>query len=282
MQRRVAIVTDSTAALPREVVEQYGITVVPLRLRIGQHATDESHVSPDDVAAALHNEVAVSTAEPLSPEFFWAYNDAALAGHSEIVSLHISEHLSATAASARQAAARMNIPVHVVNSLTTGLSLGFLVIAAAETAARGATAEAILGEVEDLRRRTSQMIYVDGLEHLRRGGRIGKASALLGAALSIRPVLKLSAGKIVPLAKVPGSDRALKLLVNEGVKRSGHQPVDVGVEFFDMPDRASSVARRLRARIPQLRRLVVTRTSTVLAAHVGPGAIGLAISPCPS
>lgn len=277
---RVAIVTDSTAALPPGVTTYYGISVVPLRLQIGVEETDEAHADPDHVASALRHDTPVTTSEPPSPEFFWAYNDAVHTGCTEIVSLHISARLSKTSESAREAAARTSVPVHVVDSLTSGMSLGFLAVAASEAAAAGATATQVVRLLEQRRQHATQMIYVDTLEHLRRGGRIGKAAALLGTALSIKPLLGLSDGEIVPLAKVPGTDRALAKLVAEGVKQANRQPTDAAVEYFDQPDRAEAVAEQLRRQLPQLRRLVVTRSSAVIAAHVGPGAVGLALSPC--
>jgi DegV family protein with EDD domain len=277
---RVAVITDSTASLPREVVDHYGIGVVPLRLRIGGETTTEARTNPDDVAAALRADTRVETSEPSSSEFFWAYHDAATSGHREIVSLHISGRLSATATSAREAAERLDVPIHVVDSLTSGMSLGFLAVAAAEAAAMGADAAQIVRMLNERRRFNSQMIYVDTLEHLRRGGRIGKAAAMLGTALSIKPLLGLADGEIVPLARVPGTERALGKLVDVGVQQSHDWRVDAAVEYFDEPDRAAEVAQRLQHRLPRLRRLVVTRGSAVLASHLGPGAIGLSIAPC--
>ncbi|MQA26502.1 MAG: DegV family EDD domain-containing protein [Micromonosporaceae bacterium] len=277
---RVAIVTDSTAALPPRVVAHYGIKVVPLQLHIGDRHTDEAHADPDEVARALHGDTPVTTSEPPSPEFFWTYSDAAYTGYREIVSLHISSRLSQTSHSAREAASRMRIPVHVVDSLTSGMSLGFLAVLATEAAMAGWSAAQIVRLLEERKAHGSQMIYVDTLEHLRRGGRIGKAAALLGSALSIKPLLELAEGEIVPLARVSGTQRALARLVDVGVKLSDNRPVDAAVEYVDEPRRAEEVARQMRARVPHLRRLVVTRASAVIAAHLGPGAVGLAVSPC--
>ncbi|MGH3737210.1 MAG: DegV family protein [Micromonosporaceae bacterium] len=276
----ISIVTDSTAALPPEVARYYGIGVVPLRLLIGDDETDEARADPAYVASALRHDTPVSTSEPESSEFFWAYCDAVHAGYTEIVSLHISGRLSKTAESARAAAARTSVPVHVVDSLTGGMSLGFLAVAACEAAAAGASADQVVRLIEQRRDHATQMIYVDTLEHLRRGGRIGKAAAMLGTALSIKPLLGLSGGEIVPLARIPGTDRALTKMVAEGVRQAGQRPTDAAVEYFDEPERAQSVAVQLRRRMPHLRRLVITRGSAVIAAHVGPGAVGLALSPC--
>ncbi|HEX6077927.1 MAG TPA: DegV family protein [Micromonosporaceae bacterium] len=271
--------TDSTAALPADVVEYYRIRVVPLQIRIGSYQTDEDNADRDGLAAALRSGMPVSTAPPPPTEFRRIYDELVMSGKREVVSLHISARLSATAASAQEAAARVAAPVHVLDSLTSGMSLGFLTMAAAEAAAAGANADDIARFVEERRHEFRQLIYVDTLEYLRRGGRIGKASNLLGSALALKPVLTLADGEIKPVARVAGASRALGRLVHEGVKVARGAPVDAAVEYFGEAGNAMAVANALRERLPQLRRLVVTRNSTVIAAHLGPDSVGVAIAP---
>ncbi|WP_434581677.1 DegV family protein [Carbonactinospora thermoautotrophica] len=123
------------------------------------------------------------------------------------------------------------------------------------------------------------LLYVDTLEHLRRGGRIGRAQALLGAALAIKPLLSLEDGEIVPVDKVSGSNRALHRLEEIALKHVGDRPVDLAVEYFDTPDRAAALARRLRAKLPSVRATHVGIGSTTIGAHLGPGALGVTVSP---
>ncbi|MGA8114444.1 MAG: DegV family protein [Actinocatenispora sp.] len=280
MRQRVVIVTDSTASLPAQVVEELGIHVVPLQVRIGDTVDNENRVDRADLLAALRNETPVGTAEPPSSAFFWDYQGAADAGAQAIVSIHISSRLSGTCESAWAAGARSRVPVHVVDSLTSGMSLGFLVIAAAQAARSGAGAEEIVGIVTARRRDQDQLIYVDTLEHLRRGGRIGAASAMLGTALSIKPLLAIAGGEIVPLAKVRGTERALIRLVDIGGERVAGRTVDAAIEHVDAPDRADELVRLLRGRLPMMRETIVTCASAVLAAHLGPGTVGIALAPC--
>jgi DegV family protein with EDD domain len=279
MRQRVAIVTDSTASIPPDVAEQLGISVVQLELKVGDEYNDERRVPHPQLAEAMRAGVAVETGEPPPPAFFWNYTDAAASGAEAIISIHISEGLSRTCESARTAAAQIGVPVYVVDSRLVGLGLGFPVMAAAEAAVTGATPTGVMNVLDRRLRSTTQLLYVDTLEYLQRGGRIGRAQAWLGQALSIKPVLVLKEGIIDQLAKGIGPDRTLKKAVTNAVQRAGNGPVDVGVEHFQFAERAQKVLDDLRSQLPQIRRVTLEETSAVLGAHVGPGALGVTVSP---
>ncbi|MGW1676634.1 DegV family protein [Saccharopolyspora sp. NPDC002376] len=279
MRQRVAIVTDSTASIPLDVADQLGISVVQLELKVGEEQNDERRVPHSQLAQAMAAGTPVATGEPPPPAFYWNYSDAAASGAEAIISVHISEGLSRTCESARTAAAEIGIPVYVVDSRLVGLSLGYSVIAAAEAAAAGATPQGVMGVLDRRLRSTMQLLYVDTLEYLQRGGRIGRAQAWLGQTLSIKPVLALKEGIIDQHAKGIGTDRALKKAVTAAVERAGNNPIDVGVEHFEFADRASQVLDELRSKLPQIRRATVAETSAILGAHVGPGALGVTVSP---
>jgi DegV family protein with EDD domain len=279
MSRRVAIVTDSTASLPIDVAERYAISVVQLELKVGEEANDERRVPHADLAHAMRSNVRVATAPPPPPAFFWNYMDAASAGAEAIVSVHLSGALSQTCEAARVASAEINVPVYVVDSRLCGLGLGFPVLAAAEAAASGATVQGVLSVLDRRLRSATQMIYVDTLEFLRRGGRVSRAQATVGQALSVKPVLILRNGAIEPMARAIGPERALRKAVSTAVTRAGHGPVDIGVEHFQFGDRAQEVLDRLRSSLPQVRKVMLEETSAILGAHVGPGALGVTVSP---
>ncbi|KAA5832684.1 DegV family protein [Saccharopolyspora hirsuta] len=279
MRQRVAIVTDSTASIPLDVADQLGISIVQLELKVGDEYNDERRVPHAQLAEAMRQGTPVATGEPPPPAFFWNYSDAVASGAEAIISVHISEGLSRTCDSARIAAAEIGIPVYVVDSRLVGLSLGFSVIAAAEAAASGATPQGVMSVLDRRLRSTMQLLYVDTLEYLQRGGRIGRAQAWLGQALSIKPVLALKEGIIDQHAKGIGADRALKKAVSTAVQRAGNNPVDVGVEHFEFGDRAKQVLDELRSQLPQIRRATVEETSAILGAHAGPGALGVTVSP---
>ena len=279
MNSRVAIVTDSTASVPVDTAGQLDICTIQLELAVGEQRNDERRIPHQQLAQAMRDATPVETSPPPPPAFFWNYMDAASAGAEAIVSVHLSEALSQTCESARTASNDLNIPVYVVDSRLCGLGLGYPVIAAAEAAASGATLQGVLGVLDRRLRGTTQLIYVDTLEYLRRGGRIGRAQAALGQALSVRPVLILEDGAIDQHAKAIGSERALKKAVATAVSRAGGGPVDVGVEHFQAGERAEQLLEQLRRELPQTRRAVVEETSAIIGAHTGPGALGITISP---
>ena len=204
------IVTDSTAYLPGGVVEQHGIEVVPLHVVVGgRDHVEGQDISAAQVAAALRDYTIVTTSRPTPQVFAETYQRLADEGATAIVSIHLSSQMSGTFEAAQLAAAEAPVPVEVVDSETIGMAMGFAVVAAAEAAAGGAHVTAVLDVVRSRLQPSGVLFYVDTLEHLRRGGRIGAASALLGSALAIKPILAVRGGRIVPVEKVRTSARAV-------------------------------------------------------------------------
>ena len=279
MTGRVAIVTDSTASIPTEITQRLGIQVAQLELTVGEEYNDERRVPHDQLAAAMRDGVATRTSEPPTPSFFWKYLDAATAGSAAVLSVHISEKLSKTAATAREAATEVDVPVHVVDSRLSGLGLGFPVIAAAEAAAAGSTPQGVRAVLDRRLNTSTQMMYVDTLEHLYRGGRLSRTQATIGRALSLKPVLILENGEIAQHTRGVGGERALRKAVTTAVERAGNGPVDIGVEHFQARERAEELLAQLQQHLPQTRYAIVEETSAILAAHVGPGALGITVSP---
>ncbi|MEV7926280.1 DegV family protein [Kitasatospora sp. NPDC088264] len=280
MPSDLALVTDSTAYLPQETLDRYGITVVPLSVAVGDAVLCEGvEISPKDVAEALRDKQRVTTSRPNPEAFAAAYRAAAEAGAKGIVSVHISGELSGTVEAARLAAAEAPVPVRVVDSRLVGMALGYAVLAAAEAIADGRD----LAEAAEAATRraavTSGFFYVDTLEHLRRGGRIGAARALLGSALAVKPLLHLDGGRIEPLEKVRTASRAIARLEEIAVERSGGGEVDITVHHLAAEERAEPLAERLRARVPGLRELYVGEVGAVIGAHVGPGLLAVVVAP---
>jgi DegV family protein with EDD domain len=280
MAGRIALVTDSTAYLPADLLAAGHVRVVPVRVVIGGAAFDETTgVSAAQVAEALRAWRPVTTSRPSPQAFLAAYTDLAEAGATGIVSVHLSADMSGTVGSAQLAAADSPIPVRVVDSRSIGMAMGYAVLAAAHAADDGANLDDVATVVEKRAGGSSAIFYVDTLEYLRRGGRIGAAAALLGSALAVKPLLHVADGRIEPLEKVRTASRALSRLEELAVERAGLGVVDLAVHHLASPARAHQLADRLRTRVPGLRELRVSEVGAVVGAHVGPGMVGVAVVP---
>jgi DegV family protein with EDD domain len=275
----VRVVTDSTACLSAVTREELGIDVVPLRVMLGNRtAIDGVDVTSAEVARALRSKVSVSTSRPTPAEFAARFQQVLDGGASHIVSIHLSAALSGTWESAVLAA--QDFPhgvVRVVDSRSTAMGLGFAVIAAAEKAAAGGSAAEVQGAATATVDATRTLFYVDTLEHLRRGGRIGTAAALFGTTLSVKPLLQLVEGQIVPLEKVRTSSKALARLVELTVRSAGTREVDLAVHHVAAAERAADVERQVRGQLPRLRDSQVSELGPVIGAHLGPGVVGTVI-----
>jgi len=280
----VAVVTDSTASLPPEVAQARGIAVVPLQVVIGAHAYDEGspEASPERVAAALREYRPVSTSRPAPAVLLDAYERAAREGADAVVSVHISGDMSGTFESAQLAAREASVPVVCVDSRQVGFATGYAALAAADAADAGADAEAAAAAARERASAASSLFYVDTLEYLRRGGRIGAAAALVGSALAVKPLLAIEDGVVSSLERVRTSGRALSRLEELAVEAAGDRPVDVGVAHLANPDRAGQLAERLSARLAanlEGRAVRCGELGAVLGAHVGPGMIATCVAP---
>jgi DegV family protein with EDD domain len=280
MPAHVALVTDSTASLPEDAVDRHRIAVVPLSVVMdGEVLTEGLEVSPKEVAHALRARRPVTTSRPSPEAFAAAYRAAAEAGARAVVSLHLSAQLSGTYEAAALAAEAAPLPVHVVDTRMVGMALGHCVLAAAAAAEAGQDADQVAVAAERRAAGTTGFFYVDTLEYLRRGGRIGAARKLLGSALAIKPLLHLSGGRIEPLEKVRTASRAIARLEEIAVEQAGDAEVDIAVHHLAAEERAEPLAERLRGRIPGLRDLRVVEVGAVIGAHVGPGLLAVVVSP---
>ena len=278
LRAQVAVVTDSTAYLPDGVAAASGVVVVPLHVIVGARTGREGlDISPTEVAAALtERRVKVSTSRPTPAELASAYRAC---GATRIVSVHLSGDLSGTVDAAQLASAEVaaeGIEVRVVDSRSIVMGLGFAVLRAAEQAARGADLAAVAQAAQAHSGTT--LFYVDTLEHLRKGGRIGTAAALVGAALMVKPLLQMVEGKIAPLEKVRTAAKALARLEELAVQAAGEHDVDVAVHHLAAPEKAAALAERLRQRLPKLGALHLCEVGAVVGAHVGPGLLGVVVA----
>ncbi len=281
----VALVTDSTASLSAKTVAERGITVVPLQVVIGATSYDEGgdddSVTPQMLADALKEWTPVSTSRPNPEAILETYEKLAADGAESIVSVHISGELSGTFESAQLASRRSPVPVTPVDSRQVGMGTGYAVLAAADALAAGADAATAGAAARSRAANTTSLFYVDTLEYLRRGGRMGAAAALFGSALAVKPILKVEDGRIGPFEKVRTSTKALSRLEELAVEAAQDAEVDVAVAHLASPDRAAELAERLSTRLETglgERAVSLGEIGAVLGAHVGPGMVAVVVS----
>ena len=283
---RVVVVTDSTASLPPEVAQARGVRVVPLQVVIGANVLEEGPdgATPAVVAEALRDFVPVSTSRPAPALFADLYRSLEAGGADEIVSVHLSGEMSGTFESAQLGALEVELPVHVVDSGQVGIATGYAALTAADVLDAGGTGEEAAEAALARGQAATSLFYVDTLEHLRRGGRIGAAAAILGSALSVKPLLQIADGRVAPRERVRTASRALARLADLAVEAAGDQPVDVCVSHLANGGRAEELAAVLAERLAdglEGREVMCGELGAVLGAHVGPGMVAVCVSPRP-
>lgn len=275
---RIAIVTDSASNLPREIVASCDITVVPVYLHWnGRVYRDGIDITPKEVYRRLRAKAGLpKTAAPSVGDFLQNYLRLGREADG-ILSIHLPEKLSGVIAAARVAGdlAGEVVPVQVIDAGSVAMGVGFVALAAARAAKRGARFEQVQRAAQAVRDRVRVFAMLDTLEYLLRGGRIGRAEALLGIALKIKPILYLRDGSVDVLAKPRTLNRGFRLMLEEMEKEVDGNPVHVAVLHADAPVEA----RILREQVGRRFHCVETLTcpfSPVMGAHTGPGVLGLA------
>lgn len=272
---QVQIVTDSSCDLPHDVVEQYGIVVVPLSIRFGDDEyVDRIDLSTDDFwAKCAESDTLPETAAPSPGAFEQAYRAAAEQGATGVVSVILSGDLSATIEAARAGARAVAdlIPVEVIDSRTVTLGLGSLVLLAAERAQAGDDLSTIATAVGEAAPRTRVHGALDTLDNLKKGGRIGAAQSLLGSLLSIKPLIEVRDGVVQPVGKQRTRSKALNHLVDQ-VASDAHQIERLAVMHAACPD-VDELVDRLRPLVNG--DILVGQVGPVVGAHAGVGTIGV-------
>lgn len=280
----VALVTDSTASLPPEVAAECRVSVVPVQVVIDDVSYDEGaeEASPSCVAAALREKRSVSTSRPAPAVFKDLYRRLADEGASEILSVHLSSEVSGTFESAQVAARHAPVPVTCVDTRQVGFGTGYAVESAAAVLSSGGSRVDAAQAARERAAAVTSVFYVDTLEYLRRGGRIGGAAAVLGGALAVKPLLGIQDGVITTLEKVRTSGRAISRLEELAVVAADDQQVDVTVAHLASEERAGVLATNLADRLEKQldgREVRCGELGAVLGAHVGPGMLAICVAP---
>ena len=210
----VKVVTDSTADIPKELIDKYGIEIVPLTVRLGNKMfRDYYDMSPPQFFQMLkETNDFPQTSQPSVDEFTQTYKK--IGDKDDIVSIHISMDMSKTAQSASVALQqRANTKVTIIDSRTVSIGLGLITLEAAKAAKDGADIKDVLSLVEEMKSRTKVYFSVDNLDFLQKGGRIGRAQGFLGTMLKIKPLLAVRDGFVSPVERVRGSNRLINRMV---------------------------------------------------------------------
>ncbi|MFQ5610840.1 MAG: DegV family protein [Anaerolineae bacterium] len=280
----IKIVTDSGCYLASELIAKNDIRIVPLKVHFGHERFDEiSGISNEEFYRRLAEAHSLpTTSQPPTGEFKAAYETVLQEGHDVLV-LTISSKLSGTYASA-VAAAEMLPEANITpfDSRSAGLGLGLMVVTAAEMFEAGHSLAEVIRRLEQMRRDMHVVFMVDTLEYIKRGGRIGAASAFVGTLLKIKPLLTLTGGEILPLEQVRSKRKALERLLAEiqSYVPEPHTPVQIGVMHVRAPRDQEMLAQKVQG-LFNIQRLLIGEIGPAIGTHVGPGTLAIGICPNP-
>lgn len=275
---QVAIVTDSTSYIPKDILTNFNITVAPQVLIWGNETLrDGIDIQPAEFYTRLKKTTVMPTTSQVTIGSFKDIFSNLLDEGKQILALLISAKLSGTIDSAVQAKDMLpGAPIEIVDSQTTAMALGFQVLSIARAVESGAS----LAECKALAEKASQHVgvvfAVDTLEFLHRGGRIGGANRFLGTALNIKPILEVTGGRVEAIERVRTRSKSLNRVVEIIEERiSGRKPVRLATLHANSPDDARLLLDMANSRLDAVEN-IISEVSPVVGNHAGPGTVGLA------
>ena len=279
MPASIALITDSTCDIPQPLVEQYGIVVIPQIVVWGEKMLrDRIDLSPEEFYRRLEQDALMPTSTQPSPgDFEKTYREAITQGAKEIVMLTVSSAMSGTYALAEQVGRQMDVPVHVVDSKGPTMSLGWQVLAAARCREVGGNASEMVASAAKARAKMVQIVCLDTLEYLQRGGRIGLATRMIGTLLNRKPLVRIN--HETGLVEASGQARTRKKSIETLLERffegiEARKPLHLAVLHGNALAEAEELAERIREEHTP-RELLLNITGPVLGIHTGPRALAL-------
>jgi DegV family protein with EDD domain len=270
-----AIVLDSTADFP-DAQDRFGNwRVVPLYVRFGDESfRDYVDLDPHAFYERLREaERPPTTSQPTSADFLAAYEQ--LGGYDRVLSIHLSRRLSGTYESAERAASEAGERVRTIDSETASAAIAMLALAVQRRLERGTSDEEVDELVERFKQEAGLIFTVDTLEYLARGGRIGKAAAMAGQLLHIKPILTLADGEVLPLKKVRGAQKAYREFERAFSEGTTDEPgLRVGIAHAEAPARLEALRGMVQKTRPRAEIEVATTLGPVVGTHAGPGTVG--------
>lgn len=277
---RVAIVTDSSVNMADGVAKEYGIHVVPLKVILGgQSFRDGIDITATNFYRVLATAQELpTTSQPSAGDFVEVYQRLGTEVDG-IVSIHLSDLLSGTVKSALAARELVrDLPIEIIDSRSTSVGLGFVVLAAARAAGKGKALDDVVAAAREVVPKVNVLFVVDTLKYLHMGGRIGGASALLGTALRIKPLLELSEGQVNPVERVRSKERATNRMLEIMAQRVGSEgsglDLRAAVVHAARPDEADRLRAQVLARF-QPSEFHLSELTPAIGTHAGPGTLGL-------
>ena len=277
---KIAIVTDSTAWLPKDLLAQYNITVAPQVLIWGEQTLNDGiDIQPKEFYERIKTSKVMPTTSQVSIVDMQNIFSGLVDKGFDVLGIFLSSKLSGTIQSATQGREMLGKgaeKVHVVDSLSTAMAMGFQVLAAARAVADGASVADAKAVAEKARNQTGVFFAVDTLEFLHRGGRIGGAQRFIGAALNMKPVLALKDGRVEAVERIRTKSKAIERvfeLVAEQTK--GQSPVRIASLHANAPEEARALLDRATKELGAVES-IFTEVSPVVGNHAGPGTVGLA------
>ena len=276
---KIAIVTDSTAYLPKAFIESNNIKVIPLKIHWDDDDFEDGvNITPTQFYERLEKSSTIpTTSQPTAEEFLRIFEELAPHCDGIIVPL-ISSGISGTVASAQAAVSMFSqVPVEVIDSRSTAAGLALVVTAIAKAVSDGNSLKEIRQLAEDIVKRLNLFFVVDTLKYLHKGGRIGGASRYLGTMLSIKPILYIN-GTIDALEKVRTKKKAIERLIDLAVGKAAGKPAHVGVMHANALEEVKNLREQLLEKL-DCKQIEIYDISPVIGTHVGPGALGVAVYP---
>lgn len=278
----IQVITDSSVNMPPKLRQDLNIAVVPLKAIFGTtEYHDEVDLTNEQFYKMLPNaKEHPTTSQPSAGDFIQVYRPILESG-KEIVSLHLSSKLSGTYASACAAKTELEnqfkqaLPITIVDTPWISMALGLLCIAAAQAAAAGKSTDQVIATVNALIPKLNVIFVLDTLEYLKRGGRIGSASAMLGTLLHFKPMLEIKNGVVEPLEKPRSRAKAIQRLIEIMEARTGGKPVHASVLHAQSPNDAAALEKLVRSKF-ECQDFYMAEIGPVLGVHTGPNALGLA------
>ena len=277
---KIAIVTDSTATIPAELLKHYPVFVAPLQVIWDEKCyLDGIDIKPTEFYDRLsHSSTMPSTSQVTPANFMTVYEDLVRQDY-QIISIHISQKLSGTLDSATQAKHQFpGARIELFDSATTAMAMGFQVLAVARAASLGASMDECLAVAKKAREHTGVLFMASTLEFLHRGGRIGGAARFLGTALDLKPILEVREGRIEAVERVRSINKAIDRLVELAVRRiDSRSPIRLAAIHANDPENAASLLEKVKSKfgITEISETMVAEVSPVLGTHTGPGTIGI-------